>query len=211
MNCKINCLFLCLVIGKPKYVVDPSVKGNNIYGSYNNGLGISSIANPLGQQSGFNTQMGQPHTLNQPFIQQSGFNSPMGQPLPHTLNQSFGQQSNFNLPVGQSNTLNQPLGQQSGFNSPMGQSNFINQPLGHSSNFNEQLNQPTQPNIYNPASAQISNFNQPKSFGQLPNMNQQPTFQPIQSHLNNFSQAIPPSPNFNQSPSTYNQRTPSGK
>ncbi|KAE9536634.1 hypothetical protein AGLY_007036 [Aphis glycines] len=195
--------------GKPKYVIDPSVKGNNIYGSYNNGLGISSMANPLGQQSGFNTQMGQPHTLNQPFIQQSGFNSPMGQPLPHTLNQPFGQQSNFNLPVGQSNTLNQPLGQQSGFNPPMGQSNFINQPLGHSSNFNEQLNQPTQPNIYNPASAQISNFNQPKSVGQLPNMNQQPTFQPIQSHLNNFSQTIPPSPNFNQSPSTYNQRTPS--
>jgi len=169
------------------------------------------MTNPLGQQSGFNTQMGQPHTLNQPFIQQSGFNSPMGQPLPHTLNQPFGQQSNFNLPVGQSNTLNQPLGQQSGFNPPMGQSNFINQPLGHSSNFNEQLNQPTQPNIYNPASAQISNFNQPKSFVQLPNMNQQPTFQPIQSHLNNLSQAIPPSPNFNQSPSTYNQRTPSGK
>lgn len=195
--------------GKPKYVVDPSVKGNNIYGNYNNGLGNSSMANPLGQQSGFNTQMGQPHTLNQPFIQQSGFNSPMGQPLPHTLNQPFGQQSNFNLPVGQSNTLNQPLGQQSGFNPPMGQSNFINQPLGHSSNFNEQLNQPTQPNIYNPASSQISNFNQPKSFVQLPNMNQQPTFQPIQSHLSNLSQAIPPSPNFNQSPSTYNQRTPS--
>jgi hypothetical protein len=162
------------------------------------------MTNP-GQQSGFNAQMGQPHTLNPPFIQQSGFNSPMGQPLPHTLNHPFGQQSNFNQPVGQ------PMGQQSGFNPPMGQSNFINQPLGHTSNFNEQLNQPTQPNIYNPASAQISNFNQPKSFGQLPNMNQQPTFQPIQSHLNNFSQAIPPSPNFNQSSSNYNQTTPSGK
>ncbi|XP_060837577.1 protein transport protein Sec31A isoform X2 [Rhopalosiphum padi] len=194
--------------GKPKYVVDPSVKGNNVYGSYNNGLGTPSMTNP-GQQSGFNAQMGQPHTLNPPFIQQSGFNSPMGQPLPHTLNHPFGQQSNFNQPVGQLNTLNQPMGQQSGFNPPMGQSNFINQPLGHTSNFNEQLNQPTQPNIYNPASAQISNFNQPKSFGQLPNMNQQPTFQPIQSHLNNFSQAIPPSPNFNQSSSNYNQTTPS--
>ncbi|XP_026808724.1 protein transport protein Sec31A [Rhopalosiphum maidis] len=195
--------------GKPKYVVDPSVKGNNVYGSYNNGLRTPSMTNTLGQQSGFNAQMGQPHTLNPPFIQQSGFNSPMGQPLPHTLNQPFGQQSNFNQPIGQSNTLNQPLGQQSGFNPPMGQSNFINQPLGHTSNLNEQLNQPSQPNIYNPASAQISNFNQPKSFGQLPNMNQQQTFQPIQSHLNNFSQAIPPSPNFNQSSSTYNQSTPS--
>jgi protein transport protein SEC31 len=201
--------------GKPKYVVDPSVKGNNTYGSYNNGLGNPSMPNPLGQQSGFNTQMGQLHTLNQPFIQQSGLSSPMGQPQPHTFNQPFGQQSsfnptigqqsNFNPLVGQPNTLNHPMGQQSGFNPPMGQSNFINQPLGPTSN----LNQHKQPNINEPASAQISNFNQPKSFGQLPNLNQQPTFQPIQSHLNNFSQAIPQSPNFNQSSSTYNQRAPS--
>ena len=179
------------------------------------------MVNPLGQQSGFNTQIGQPHILNQPFNQQSGFNSAMGQPQPHTFNQSFGQQSsfnptigqknNFNPLVGQSNTLNQPLGQQSGFNPPMIQSNFINQPLGHTSNFNEQLNKQMQPNIYDPASAQISNFNQPKIFGQLPNLNQQPTFQPIQSNLNNFSQAIPPSPNFNQPSSTYNQRAPSSK
>lgn len=212
---------LCLVIGKPKYVVDPSVKGNNIYGSYNNGLGNPSMANPLGQQSGFNTQMGLPNTLNQPFTQQSGFNSPMGQPQPHIFNQplgqqssynpTIGQQSNFNPLVGQSNTLNQPLGQQSGFNPPMGQSNFINQPMGHTSNLNEQLNQHMRPNINDPSSAQINNFNQPKSFGQLPNLNQQPTFQPIQSHLNNFSQTIPQSPNFNQSSSTYNQRAPSGK
>ncbi|XP_060863802.1 protein transport protein Sec31A [Metopolophium dirhodum] len=196
--------------GKPKYVVDPSVKGNNIYGSYNNGLG-----NPLGQQSGFNTQMGQPNTLNQPLGQQSGFNSPMGQPQPHIFNQPFGQQSSYNPTIGQqsnfnplggqSNTLNQPLGQQSGFNPPMGQSNFINQPMEHTSN----LNQHMRPNINDPASAQISNFNQPKSFGQLPNLNQQPTFQPIQSHLNNFPQAIPHSPNFNQSSSNYNQRAPS--
>jgi len=173
---------LCLVIGKPKYVVDPSVKGNNTYGSYNNGL-----ENPVGQQSGFNTQMRQPHTVNQPFIQQSGFNSSMVQPQPHIFNQ--------------------PFGQQSGFNPPMGQSNFINQPLGP----NEQLNQKIRPNINDPATAQISNFNQHKHVDQLPNLNPQPTFQPIQSHLSNFSQAIPQSPNFNQSSLTYNQRAPSGK
>lgn len=99
------------------------------------------------------------------------------------------------------------MGQQSGFNPSMGQSNNFNQPLGQTSIFNQQI----QPNIYNPSSAQINSLNQSKNYGQLPNLNQQPTFQPIQSNMNNFSQAIPHSPNFNQASSIYNQRAPSGE
>ncbi|VVC27705.1 Hypothetical protein CINCED_3A002881 [Cinara cedri] len=141
--------------GKPKYVIDPSVKGNNMYGSYNNnGLGMLS---PMGQQSGFNSSIGQPHVLNQPLGQQNIFKPSMVQP----------------------NCLSQPLGQ----------TNNSIEPL---------IQQQIQPNIYNPT------YNQPK--GPVPNLNPQPTFQPIQ---NNYSQVISPSPNLNQSSSIYNQRAPS--
>lgn len=147
------------------------------------------MINPLGQHSGFNSSLGHPQVINQPFGQPSGFNPSMGQPQ----------------------ILSQPVGQQSNFNSPMGQLNNLNQPLGPTSNFNEPINQKVQPNIYNPAAAQINSFHQPRSVGQLPNLIQQPTFQPIQGHLNAFPQVIPPSPNFNQSSSIYNQRAPSGE
>lgn len=210
-------------VGRPKYVVDPSVKGNNnSYGGYNNGFGMSSLANPLGQQGGFNSSMQQPHNLNQPFGQQNSFNPLLEQP--HALSQPLSQQSGFNppnmhqhnQPLGQQSGFNppnmhlhnQPLGQQSGYNPPTPHPHNFNQPLGQQNVFNEPLNQPPPPNIYNPA--QINNLNQTKSFGQLPNLNQQPSFQPIQSTLNNFSQAVPPSPNFNQPSSVHNQRAPSG-
>lgn len=166
---------------------------------------MTAMINPLGQQSGFNSPMGQPPTLNQTLGQQSSFNPSMGQPP--ILNQTLGQPSGFNPLIGQSqpHTLSQPL-QQSEFNSSIGPSNILNKPLGQTCNFNNPL---IQPNTYN--SSQISNFNQPKSFGQLPNLNQQLTFQPIQSHSNNFSHAFPSSPSFNQPSSVYNQRAPSGK
>lgn len=150
-----------------------------MYGSYNNSLGMPPMVNSFGQQSSFNSSMGQPYALNQPLGPQNGYNPPVEQPQ----------------------VLNQPTGQQSGFNPSVGHPNMLSDPL----------NQQIQPNIYNPASAPISSFNQAKSFGQLPNLNQQPTFQPIQSNLHNFSHAIPPSPNFNQPQSSYNQRAPSGK
>lgn len=187
---------------------------------------MPSMVNPLGQQSCFSSPIGQPNTLNQPLGQQSGFNPPIGQLQPHyskqtleqngppigppqTLNQPLGQQSGFNPSLEPQNTLNQHFRQQSGFDTPMGQSNYLNKPLGQAQNFNEPLNQQIQPNIYNPA--QINNFHQPKNLGQLSNTNQQPTFQPLQSYSNNFSNVIPPSPSFNVSSSIYNQRAPSGK
>lgn len=160
-------------------MVDPSVKGNNSFGVHNNTLGMPSIVNPLGPQTNFNPPMSQSNALSQPY----------------------GQQTSFNPLIGQSHILNQSLGQGT-FNSPMGQPNCL-PPSGQNNTMNNSLNQHTQPNIYNPA--QSNSFYQPTNFGQSSNLNQQPTFQPIQSNVNNFSQVIPPSPNI------YNQRAPSGK
>lgn len=106
--------------------------------------------------------------------------------------------------MGPQSGFNPSTGPQSGFNPSMGQSNNFNQPLGQTSNFNHQI-------IYNPSSAQINSLNQPKNYGHSPILNQQPTFQPIQSNMNNFSQVIPQSPNFNNASSIYNQRAPSGE
>jgi len=133
---------------------------------------MSSTVNTLGQPSGFNPTMGLPNTINQ----QISFNPPIEQP--HALSQQYG----FNQPIGQSNNLSQPLAQTSSFNEP------LNQP-------------PTLSNIYNPALVQTNNYNNSNNFGNSSNLNQQPTFQPIQNHLSNCNQPL----------SIYNQRTPSGK
>lgn len=131
---------------------------------------------------------------------QGSFNPLIGQP--NTLSQPFGQQTSFNPLIGQPHILNQSLEQQNVFNSPMGQSNYLSS-LGQINNLNDPLSQHIQPNMHN--LVQSNSFYQPKSFGQSSNLNQQPTFQPIQSNLNTFSQVIPPSSNF------YSQKTPSGK
>ncbi|XP_050440594.1 protein transport protein Sec31A isoform X2 [Adelges cooleyi] len=140
--------------GKPKYLVDPSVKGNNTYGVYNNNsVGtthpinnynqpsnhLNNMNNQLRPLTNYNNQLNQPITFNQPLDQSHNFTDPLSHPI---------QPNNFNPPLVQSNHINQ-----SSIMQPMFQPvqnplhNYSQRAIPPSPSFNQpSLNQPT---VYN--------------------------------------------------------------